>query len=301
MPSKKTRFNLTLSNYYSPFRPHISRSQIMDYIKSPEYYKRKYIDRTVVQKMTAPMQRGSMVDYLLTQAKEGERPVYVRKFERTCYKKDDPETYAKESDIIAGQESLDSKYLVTPAIYDQAWSVVNEIIRQPYWQDGIKDAQWQVVLEGELEGLKVCGLPDRIDPLGDNKYRLIDVKCVNPIKIDNPKKWLWNARESGYFHQAALYQYLLAERQDIPLAHIECCHVVGAPVDDGYAISAIYRIPQQHLNRAMEEIRRALRGIKAKNFAPKLMSWKDVIVLDDDTGGEPDEDVAGDSTPLYNL
>ncbi len=285
MPPKKKTFNLTLQNYYSPFRPHISRSMITDYLKSPEYYKRKYIDRTVVQKFTAPMQRGSMVDYLLTQAKEGERPVYVRKFERTCFKKDDPETYAKETDIIAGQESLDSRYLVTPGIYDQAWSVVNEIIRQPYWQDGIKDAQFQVVLEGKLEGLQVCGLPDRLDSLGDGRYRMIDVKCVNPIKIDNPRKWLWNAKESGYMHQAALYQFLLADREDIPRTNIEFCHVVGAPADDGYAISQIYKIPQYHIDKAMEDIYRALRGIKAKNFAPKLMSWKDAIVLDDDTGG----------------
>lgn len=282
--ASKPRFKLTFQNYYDPKRPHISRSQITDYLKSPEYYKRKYIDRSVVQKLTAPMQRGSMVDYILTQWDKKKPLPYVKKFERTCYKKDNPETYALESAFIEGQERVELRYLVTPGIFDQAMSVVNEIVRQPYWQDGLKTAQFQVVLEGKLEGLKVCGLPDRLDSLPNGHYRMIDVKCVNPIKIDNPKKWLWNAKESGYIHQAALYQHLLAEREGIPRTHIEFCHVVGAPVDDGYAISAIYKIPQRLIDEAMLDIRKALRGIKAKNFAPKLMSWRDVIVLDDGLG-----------------
>ena len=272
MPTEKAhkirKGELTLANYFSKEREHISRSQLTDYMKSPEFYKKKHIDKEITEKFTAPMQRGSMVDYMLTQAKENEKIPYVRK----VLKKDDPEQYEI-------QKGIDPRYLVTPDLFDQALCVTFEIYRQPFWQENLKNARFQQVLEGYINDTLVCGLPDRIDPLGGTKYRMIDVKVVNPIKISSPQKWYWNAWESGYVHQAALYQSLFAAEQGIPPENIEFCHAVGAPMSSNHAISEIYKLPQRDIDKAMVDIVEAIEGIKAGRFEPVLKDWTQVVDL----------------------
>lgn len=258
------RFHLTLDNYFSPLRPHVSRTMITDYLKSPEYFKKKYIDRTIKQKFTAPMQKGSMVDAILTRN--------TNPYEYAVLKKEDPETFER-------QKTLDPAFLVTKALYYEAMAVVEEVKRQPYWQHNIENALFQTVLEGTLEGVLTCGLPDRIDPLGNMKYRMVDLKVVNPIKLSSPRKWLANAQEAGYIHQAALYQYLFAKEQGIPITNIQFAHVVAASVSPSYATSKLFIIPQELIDEAMLEVRSALQGIKAKNFEPKLLSWDEAVML----------------------
>ena len=63
----KNPFQLTLETYYSPDRPHVSRSQIVDYLKSPEFYKLKHIDHAIPKGYyTCDWQRGLIVDHILT-------------------------------------------------------------------------------------------------------------------------------------------------------------------------------------------------------------------------------------------
>lgn len=274
MPTEKAhkirKGELTLANYFSREREHVSRSMLTDYLKSPEFYKKKYIDRIIKEKFTAPMQRGSMVDYILTQ-QVGEN-AHIMPYVRKVLKKDDPEQYEI-------QKEIDPRYLVTPDLFDQAITVAEEIYRQPFWQQNLKTAKFQQVLEGYINDTLVCGLPDRIDPLVQTRYRMVDVKVVNPIKISSPQKWYWNAWESGYVHQAALYQNLFAAEQGIPAAHIEFCHAVGAPVSSNHAISEIYKLPQRDIDKAMGEIVEALEGIKAGRFEPVLKDWTQVVDL----------------------
>ena len=159
--------------------------------------------------------------------------------------------------------------------------VVAEIRRQPVWLQGLEDAMFQQVLEGEIDGVQVCGLPDRIDPLGDQKYRMIDLKVVAPMKMEDAHKWYYNVLDSRYDIQAALYQYLFAKQQGIPLENVEFYHLVSCSVDKGFAKTRMFKIPQSMMDASMFDVHVALDGIKKRNeFDPVLWkSWDEAETL----------------------
>ncbi len=254
---------LELKDYYSPNRPHISRTQIMDYMKSPGFYRRKHIEKTIPFEITTPIQRGLLVDHVLTQGGK------MAPFE------------VKNKEDKTQKDRLDPRFIVSESCYEEAKTIINEIKKHPFWKKGLKSASFQHVLEGKIDDVLVCGLPDRIDALGDGKYRMIDLKVTNPIKIDNVNKWFWNARESGYIHQAALYQYLFAEEQGIPRTNVTFYHAVAAYVDVGYAKVRLYQIPQSQIDVAFGEIRKTLWAIKDKKFDDVLFTWDDAEVFPD--------------------
>lgn len=262
--TKKQPFKLTVENYFSKDRPHISNSHISDYLKSPNYYFKKHVEKIVETKVTDPMKRGSIVDAMLTQE---ENPYQMK-----VLKREDPDLYEE-------QKEMDDRFLVTETCWEQARQVAEHIKDQPIWNENLDSASFQVLLEGELNGVKVCGLADRIDSLGDQKYRLIDLKVVNPIKIDNTNKWYWNTMEMGYLRQMALYQHLWAHSQGIPTEFVSCAHIVGAYVDDQYCISKGFLIPQELLDVAFQEILTALEGIKHKQYDEPKTTWQSATTL----------------------
>jgi len=257
MPRKK--FTLTSETYFSKDRPHISNSQITDYLKSPAFYKKKYIDKKIEFNLTDPMKVGLMVDAILTQPKNNY-------FQKKVLKRDDPT-------VFATQKTLDDRYLLTPTNYDKAANIASYIDSQPFWKQGLKNALFQQVLEGKLNNSLVCGLPDRIDPLGDQKWRMTDVKVVSAMKISSPQKWLWNCLEMGYIRQAAMYRMLWAQKQGIPTTNIDFYHAVGTQVQEGLCQVKLYKLPESFIMQAEVEIDYALTGIKDKDFKDVPVTW----------------------------
>lgn len=265
MPPKK-KFKLTAKNYFSPDRPHVSTSMIKDYFRSPAYYKRKYIDKdpALKFKVTDPMKRGSVVDEILTGGSVG-------KYTKKVYKKDDPKEYAR-------QQKLDDRFVVGATYWDQAMQIAEDLEKHPVWGKP-KKATYQVVLNGEIEGLQVCGLADRVDIPKKGKIKLIDLKVVNPIKLDSPRKWLWNCKEMKYTHQLAMYQHLLAEMTKVSIDDIECCHVVAAYEDVGLTKVRAYKFSQDLLDEAFNELTQACKDIKELKFDQSFTEWKDAVEL----------------------
>lgn len=60
-----------MKDYYKD--PRMSQSKLKDWIKCPNYYQAKHIDKTITQEVTAAMRNGSLVDVLVTQPEEFEK------------------------------------------------------------------------------------------------------------------------------------------------------------------------------------------------------------------------------------
>ncbi len=259
---KKTPFVLTEENYFSPERPHVSVSQIKDYLRCPAFYKRRHVDRDPAVQVvpTDAMKRGSLVDDLLTRGKTAMRPRVL--------KKDDPDEYA-------AQQSIPDRLLIGQRYWDEAMEIAAAVKASPLWKSTFDSAEtrYQVLLSSTAPeiALPVCGLADRIDVSKESECmaEIIDLKVVSPAKIGSPAKWMWNVREMRYAHQFALYQVLLSGEHGIDPNKVSCRHVVAAFVEPGFVEVRSYVVPQEMLDEAMEEIVIALKGIAAGDFRKK--------------------------------
>jgi len=274
MPAK-SKFKLTLENYYSPERPHISNSMINDYIKSPAFFKKKYIDRVIPRRVTDPMKRGLVLDGMLTTP---ESFPYVRKFERTCTKKQNPEQYDKETQIVDEQSKLSPDIVVSPFYWDQALQTAQFIEKQQFWKRRLDRAYFQEPIEGELDGHLVCGLPDRVDRV-DLKWFIQDLKFTQPIKTQTAKTWLRHCHEMGYLRQAALYRYLWSKHKDCPLEEIKFGFIAASYLEFGLSRVDLFEVDNSLYTEAMTEIRTALFGISRKLFADQSVSWMSKKIL----------------------
>lgn len=282
---KEKPFKLTLASYFDPKRPHMSVSQINDYIKSPEYFYKKHVAKSIPRKPpTSPMKVGSYVDACLTNPKVAKR--YQQKFERTCYAKDDRETYDEETLIIDAQKALGEEYVLSETEWLKGTQLVEFIKSQPFWQDGLQKAVMQQPMEMTINQpsrhpfeFLLCGLPDRMDWVGlgteDAYLHIIDLKMSSFIKTSTPAKWFYNAREMGYIRQFAMYRMLACNTFGITRERIRFSHAVGIWHEDGLVDTQLYTFPIREVDKAEEEILDALQQIGMKNFGRKRLSWDD--------------------------
>lgn len=262
------KFVLTADNYFSKDRPHISVSQIKDYLRCPAFYKRRHIDKDPLVQIepTDSMKRGSLVDDLLTRGET--------KMQAKVLKKDDAELFEK-------QKEMDERLLIGARYWDEAQEVAAAVKAHPLWLPRFATAksEYQVLLSdvtyNENASVPVCGLADRIDTIDKESHadyvaEIIDLKVVSPVKLSTPTKWMWNVREMKYAHQFALYQKLKSIELGCEPSLISCRHVVAAFVEPGFVEVRSYIIPQGMLDEALAEIEYALKGIAAGNFEKKV-------------------------------
>lgn len=288
MPKIKKPFKLTLATYFDPNRPHMSVSQINDYIKSPEFYYKKHVAKSIPRKPpTSPMKVGSYVDACLTNPKVAKK--YQQKFERTCYAKDDRETYDEETAIIEAQKAIGEDFILTDTEWMKGTQLVEFIKSQPFWQNGLQKAEMQNPMEMTLihpmSGVEflLCGLPDRMDWVGlgtpEAYLHIIDLKMSSFIKTSTHAKWFYNAREMGYIRQFAMYRMLACYTFGITRDRIRFSHAVGIWHEDGLVDAKLYTFPAYEIDKAEQEILNALEQIGMKNFGRKLLSWDDAVDL----------------------
>lgn len=267
-------FRLTRRNYYSPKRPHISSTQLRCYLKSPSLYHKRYVEKLPEAQFVGgdAVKRGSIVDAMLT----GGKNLYSVR----VLKRDDPELYAEQQ---KHPELLVSQTLVT-----QAQAMASEALRHPAWSEGMKKAKFQVLLEGEIEGVKVCGLADRVDFLDDGSVRLIDLKSTSPSAIRSARTWFWHSWDFRLDVQMAEYRELLAMKLGIEETKIRCYHFVVAYVEPGLVKVKAYEFPEDLLARGSADVHDALKGIAAGKFNENLVTWEDAELLAEtqELGGE---------------
>jgi len=257
---------LKLEDYYKPDRPYLSNSQLNDYIMSPSFYKRKYIDKEegLEFKVTDAMKRGLVTDDILT----GDGKTYARK----VLKKEDKEEYER-------QKGLDSRFIVSPTYYDQAIEIANFISEQPFWNQGLKKRIFQKPFTGKIYRTPVCGLPDWIDHLPDNHLRIVDLKVTSAVKLSSPKKWLWNCVEMGYLRQAAMYRFLVAKHYKIPEDSIEFAWAAATLVRKGVPRCVLFKAPDKMIDEAFEEIKHIIDQIEREKFEDEPVNWHNATDL----------------------
>lgn len=246
-------FGLTKENYYNSRRPHISASKIIDYTKDPYFYKLKHVDNKIIFELTEPMKLGKFVDALCTDPEEAKQ--YYVKTKRG--EKDD--------------------YCLTETQWEEGILRAGEVNRQPFWavHAGV---EFQPILEAGLnkdgevvpwkEGrgfVPLCGRPDRVDRLADGRVIITDLKCVNPMVVDSPRKWLWTAVERGYDIQFAMYRAMYARMHKIPVESISCYHLCVTS-EDGFPRALLYKFPDKNLEAVDILWRQLAWKIKRKEF-----------------------------------
>ena len=157
--------------------------------------------------------------------------------------------------------------------------MVQKLRAQSFWKDGLNSRSYQVLLEGQLQDSLTCGLADWIDDLGDNRYRIVDLKVTSSTKISTPRKWLFNAIEMGYVRQGAMYQYLWSQMKGVPIEDIQFCHAVAAYERPGLVSVNLYEFPQVILDQGLADATVLLRGISKGQFTDKENKWSGAIDL----------------------
>ncbi len=232
-----SEFKLTQRNYFSKKRPHLSNSQINDYLFNPEYFYKRHVSKSLSFHTTDPMKLGSMVDERLTKG-------------RCTYK--------------VGVRKKDQKNdkLVTQAMWDKGKDMASYVRKHDFWKElmNTKGVQMQKILEGVINSTKICGMADIIVP-----GRLIDLKCTNATNVKSEKKWHYHCLEMGYYRQLALYNKLLGGGN-------KCYHLCLSETKTDFYELRLFRADMMEIDNALVDVLKAIDDIKKKKFdSPRLM------------------------------
>ena len=261
-PSKQ--FKLTKENYYSPTRPHLSVSQVKDFLTSPELFYKRHVTKELTFSPTPSVRIGKMVDAMVF----GEPLPYEVK----VLKRDDPEKYAMQID-------LPEDVLMTPREYTIAKRIAAKLQDQPLFTDyATRGATFQKLLTSSVDLTPTCGLADVA--IADIQFPLVDdLKVVSAAKIASTKAWYYNCLDFGYFIQAGTYRRMLAKELGIDEHVIPCHHLVASEETDGYVRIDYFLLPDNELTQGAEDFERGVREIVDR--VAKSVPFADVSITID--------------------
>ena len=213
-------FKLTKATYYDPKRPHISNSQVSDYLVSPSYFHKRHITKDIPNPEPTPsMKVGSLVDSFIDGS--------PTKFEIKKLAKDDPEAYKRQKDIPP-------EYLISESDYLKAFELAVALKASPLFPNPIH-CEYQVPLASEKFKVPICGLLDILyqDP-ETKQWTIYDVKTTAPGHVRDQHTWLRTCDDFGYLRQLAHYGRLLSDVKCIPFEQITFRHLVVSMVEDHF-------------------------------------------------------------------
>jgi ATP-dependent exoDNAse (exonuclease V) beta subunit len=175
---------LNKKNYFSPKNTSISSSKIKDYLLSPQYYKAKHIDHTIVEEPTDAMHIGTMTEMMLD---SGTFSSVFSKFNVV---------------VRRSKETEDSRVQVTETMFNEAKAMAEAVMATKAYKQ-LEEFKKQVVLQSG----KLCGMLDFLKIEGD-KAIIVDLKTSSTI---DEKKYYYHAIDMGYYIQAACYVKLVKD------------------------------------------------------------------------------------------
>lgn len=254
----RRRFVLNNDTYFSPERPHLSNSQISDYLKSPEYYYRRHVEKSLSGPSSVSLRFGSIVDAILS----GEKHPY----EVRVLKRDDPERFEI-------QKTMDDDCFVSETVLKDAEAMAHYIKKQNFWHEYSDGVQRQVILEGKIGQTKVCGKLDILDVSADGKTAYVDdLKTAQAFKARSKDAWIRTCFDYGYLRQLAFYRELVKQNYKT-VEKIVCRHIVGSKIEDGLYKVQLFTFSDHLLDTAMNEVVEAVREIQLGHFTDPLISW----------------------------
>lgn len=252
------KFTLTHENYFSKERPHISNSQISDYIASPAYYHLKHVLHGIENDSTPSMRLGAMVDALLTDDKFP--------WQAKVLKSEDKELYEY-------QQGLPEEYLVSQAQVDEARAISLYVKSQDFWRTYSPQRQFQPILTGKLMGYPICGKLDILDFSADGKTAYVDDgKVTSQSHLYSKDSWTRHCFKMGYFRQLALYGYLVKKKYRKVKKIVYRHYVISKERPSLYRVH-LFTFSEHLIEAAMRDVEEALRGIGSRAFGDPPISW----------------------------
>lgn len=248
MTKKKKPLKLTPRNYYTSRNTAISNTKVGHFLKSKEYYKALYIDKTEVFTPTTSMKIGSMVDHALS---TGSIKSILKVFEIKVQSRENKEKYQQ-------QKEADPRFLVDRKSFLIAAKVAEKVLNSPLYQWYQEHGSMtQVIMQDRYFDTDVCGIADCVTVVGDTVY-LDDWKTCRPTAITSPKRWVHHCRELGYFRQMAHYKNMLSKT--FGDKNIVCRHIAMTN-DSMYPKVMIYQITDDMLAGYLEEFKETVAKI----------------------------------------
>lgn len=257
---------LTHDNYYSFQNIAISNSKVGDFLKSKNYFYRKHVLKEISKEWTPPMKIGMLVDDLVC---GGET-----EFRKKVLKKEDPDEFAV-------QKHIDEKLLLTDTQWNDAVLRAQEIMKQPCYQWLLdNDAEFQVILSANLEGIPVCGMADVITQTPTTVF-IDDVKSVSYQKVSTPTKWYYNCVDMGYFRQLAAYRGMWRLMHPEDHRQVVCRHLVVTN-ENGICKVHLYEIDNSLLDPQWEIFKETANAIvDTVDWEDEKLDWDKVVILKD--------------------
>lgn len=250
---------------------------VKDYLKSPEYYARKYILRDVERYLSPSMKVGTAVDCMLS----GEHMPFQA-----------ADKGSSKNDSIISTKDLEKATIMAKAV-----------TKTDFWKTMTKDnaLETQVILEGEIEGMLFCGKPDfvwhrsfKTDTGGFVKHVVIDAKTAQASQAKSAKSFEYACYDYGYFVQLAIYRELM---QQNGMEVDELGFLVIGLTADGVPLVRLCRAHPAALDSAFELVKAAVIGIKRQEFTDPVLKWDDspFIGVPKEAVEEPEPEEEGES------
>lgn len=176
---------LNKNNYFTAKNTLISSSKIKDYLLSPQYYKAKHIDHTIIEEPTDPMIVGSMTEMILD---TGTFSSVFSKYNVMSRRSKDNE---------------DPRIQVTEAMFNEASELADAVMKTEIYKE-LKGFKKQVILQSG----NLCGALDFLDVANNGVATIVDLKTAPSV---DEKKYYYHALDLGYYIQAACYVKLVRE------------------------------------------------------------------------------------------
>jgi len=262
MPMKDT--------YFDPNNGLLTRSKILDYLKSPEYFNRKHLLGQIPHEDKDCFIIGGMVDSLLTKD-PSERSLQVARDENGKAKRRMPKLVAEyaEQGITLITETTETEIL------ELAVAVDNSAI----WKFLMTHkCHWQSILEMPLPKNKhfksIAGKPDVFYIEGDT-CSLIDLKTTKTV---DHTKYFYNALGYKYEWQMALYGKLI--RHNFPkVKHVIYQHFAVEKSKDIHNVE-LFEFPKDMVEDCLPEIKKVIDTIIAdKEFKKYDPKWNKPVML----------------------
>lgn len=239
---KETKFVITPDNYYSPLRPHVSASQVRDFIRSRRYYFLKHVERSLPPfEPTPSVVTGIVADGLLT-----------------------GEPLREDLKVTKKDGSYTQAYL-------DGVEIAKHVEAQRFWSEYSPEKKTQLILEATVGKTPVCGKLDILDIRGDQGF-IDDIKCTSAGKLYSKDSWTRNCYSMGYMYQLAMYRHLC--RKAYPsVKRWTCRHIVLCKEDDGLVRCSLFTFSEFMVDAAMQEVVTAVADIGEGRFEDPEISW----------------------------
>lgn len=268
---RKKPIKLTPKNYHSDKNKYLTNSKISLFLKSKEWYKARYIDKTEESESTPSILVGKAVDLAF---EKGSISAIDKEFVVMGLKeyKDSQETRER----LTEEQMIKAKEMSTKLLNSDLYKEINKTRSKRYrkFPPDLQSHFQEVFVD---EKLGYAGMIDLYIKDEWNKIiKLIDLKTSAVMAMKSKNSYFYHCLDYGYFRQLAGYKHLLQLRN--PNYTIECYHLVIGSSD--YYPMKLFKFDDELINQEWPFIELMIEAIKNETlFKDPTPTWDDTILI----------------------